>query len=400
MDGARGTADEIARELSAGSRRAPWRAAILGSTSEELVAGLDALAAGEPSPALLSGRTRPGATAFMFTGQGAQRPGMGSELYAELPAFAQALDQVCEALDAHLERPLRDVVFAPRGSDGAALLDRTEYTQPALFAIEVALFRVVERCGLIADFLVGHSIGEVTAAHVAGVMSIEDAAALVAARGRLMGALPAGGAMIAVRASEPAVRQSLTEFGSSLDVAAVNAPEAVVVSGDEDAAEAWAARCAEAGVKTTRLRVSHAFHSHHMDPMLEEFRAVARSITYAAPRIPIVSNLTGRVATPEELCSPDHWVRHVREAVRFADGAAHLARTGVTKFLELGPDGVLAQLAGATLGAEGLVLAAALRRKRPELRALMTFLATAHVHGAEVDWEPLLGERRAALQPR
>nr|WP_237280689.1 type I polyketide synthase [Streptomyces caniscabiei] len=378
----------VARALAARRPRFTHRAVVVGADRTDLPAALDALAQGTPDARVVRGAAAgAGPLAFLFTGQGAQRVGMGRELYAAHPVFTEAFDAVCARIDPRLGRPLTDALASEE------LLGRTAYTQTALFAFEVALFRLLEHWGLAPDHLLGHSIGELAAAHAAGVLSLDDACTLVAARATLMDSLPEGGAMLAVEIAEtdvPALLDAADATGR-LTVAAVNGPRATVLSGPADAVDATAALCAERGLRTRRLKVSHAFHSPLMEPMLDRFRAVAEGLTFHAPRIPLVSNVTGLLATEEQLRSPDYWVRHVRETVRFHDGVRLLGELGTTACLELGPGGALSVLARDCLPDGTAAFVPSLPHGHHEPTALLTALGELHVRGVGVDWSAVLG---------
>ncbi|MEW2118305.1 SDR family NAD(P)-dependent oxidoreductase [Streptomyces sp. NPDC005474] len=389
-DASGASAEDIGRALATTRAFLGHRAVVVGADREALLGGLDALASGAPTASVVSGAVLPGGLAFLFTGQGAQRSGMGQELYAAFPAYAAAFDEVAAHLDPLLERRLAEIV-----TDGDAL-DETGATQPALFAVEVALFRLVESWGLRPDHLAGHSVGELAAAHVAGVLSLADAAKLVAARARLMQALPTGGAMIAVQATEDEVLPLLAGREAALSVAAVNGPESVVLSGDADAATEVAAVLAARGRRTRRLSVSHAFHSPHMDAMLADFRAVAASLDYAEPAIAVVSTVTGEPVTAGQLTSPDYWVRQVRSPVRFLDAVRSLESAGVRTFVELGPEAVLSSLAvDGVVDTDAVAAVPLLRAGRAEPLTALTALATAFTRGADTDWTALYGGRSA-----
>ncbi|MGC9382895.1 acyltransferase domain-containing protein, partial [Streptomyces sp. MH13] len=373
------------------------RVAVVGGDRGELLAGLRAVAGGEPVSGVFQGRVRAGVSGVgvgvLFSGQGSQCLGMGRRLYESSVVFARAFDAVVAELDRYVERPLKGVVW---GED-PGLLQRTGWAQPALFAVEVALFRVLESWGVVPGYLLGHSVGEVAAAHVSGVLSLADACVLVAARGRLMDALPSGGAMVAVEASEAEVAGLLSS--GRVSVAAVNSPGSVVIAGDEGEVVAVAQGFARQGRRTSRLRVSHAFHSPLMEPMLDEFERVLGGLSWSAPRIPVVSNLTGEPVDAELLCSAGYWVRQVRETVRFADGVRWLRSRGVRTLVEAGPGGVLSAMAQQA-GAEEVTAVALLGGPdTPEDTALAAAAARLFVQGVPVVWESLFAGARHVELP-
>jgi acyl transferase domain-containing protein len=358
------------------------RAVVIGSERADLLTGLEALHRGGAGAGLVYGEAHAdaGPVAFLFTGQGAQRVGMGRELYRESSVFKEAFSEVCEGLDSLLGHSLEEVTFGEQGGGSPphgdhaqpeTRLDETMFTQAALFALEVALFRQVQAWGVRPAYLLGHSIGELAAAYVAEMMSLEDACKLVAARGRLMGALPEGGGMVAVEASEQEALKALEGFEESVALAAVNGPSSVVLSGDEEPVLKLADMWAERGRKTRRLRVSHAFHSHRMDGMLADLAQIAGEISFAKPRIPVVSNLTGEPLSDEQVRDPGYWANHVRRPVRFADGVRWLHSHGVDSFLELGPAGVLSSMCLDCLAGEAddAHSQASTRRARPGIAA-------------------------------
>ncbi|MFK0121020.1 SDR family NAD(P)-dependent oxidoreductase, partial [Streptomyces sp. NPDC090994] len=379
---------ELGAALALGRAALPDRAVILAGDRNEALTGLDALARGETAPGVVTGTATRGRLAVLFTGQGSQRLGMGRELYEAFPVYREAFDEACDALGGNV----RDIVFG----DDPDRLNQTMYTQAALFAVEVALYRLIASWGITPDIVGGHSIGEITAAHIAGVLSLEDAATLVTTRGRLMQALPEGGAMIAVAAPEHHIPPT-----PGVDIAAVNSPTSTVLSGDEEPVLEAAQQLAAQGIRTRRLTVSHAFHSTRMEPMLTEFQRALEGLTYHTPTLPLLSNTTGQLADPQTLCTPAYWAHHARTTVRFADGIQALAAYGVTTYLELGPDSTLTAMARENLDHDtDTTLIPALRRDTDETRTLTSALAQLHIAGIPVDLGALHGTTaRPPLMP-
>ncbi|NUS86090.1 MAG: acyltransferase domain-containing protein [Streptomyces sp.] len=387
-----GDPDAVGWSLATSRTVFDHRAVVMGRDTATLRAGLAALAAGEEHPALVrreAGVRGSGWRVFLFSGQGSQRPGMGAELHARFPVFAAAFDEVCALLDPELDHPLADVVL--RGRPRAELLDHTTYTQAGLFAVQVALARLLKDCGVRPDAVIGHSIGEIAAAHIAGVFSLEDACRLVAARATLLGSLPSGGAMTALEATAEEATEALAPYDGQVAIAALNAPTSTVISGPADLVAEIGAAWKERGRRIKALTVSHAFHSPLMEPVLDDFRQAIAGLTYHQPTIPLISNLTGEPAE-EDIATPDYWVRHIRQPVHFHPAIAHIAQRSAV-FVEVGPDAVLIPAAQNSLDAlddlpaHPPLLVPALTRKQPDVEGLAYALARLHTL-APVDWRP------------
>ena len=373
--------------FTAGTGRAQLehRLALVGRSADEARDLLGRWLAGETSPRAVRGHVSPGRRAprigFLFPGQGAQYGGMGRGLYEGSAVFRAAVERCAAAAEGVLERPLLEVLY---GGAGAAL-EETAYTQVGLFAVEWGLAEVWRGWGVQPAVVLGHSVGEYVAACAAGVLEVEAAVGLVAARGRLMGALPRGGAMVAVHGDEATVGAVVTAVGGGVGIAAVNGPGSVVVSGEAGAVGAVVAALEGRGIRSQGLRVSHAFHSGLMEPMQGAFGAVAAGVRHGAPQVTMVSTVTGAVVGAGELGAA-YWVRQVREPVRFAAGMATLASAGVDVFLEVGPGTTLLGLGRQCVGESGGLWVPSLRQGQPDWERMLESLATLWAGGIPIDW--------------
>ncbi|HTX93749.1 MAG TPA: acyltransferase domain-containing protein [Mycobacterium sp.] len=354
------------------------RAVLVGGDREQLLAGLAGLGSGQPGAAVVGRARSVGKTVFVFPGQGSQWLGMGRQLYERFAVFADAFDEVVSVLDTQLRLPLREVMWGGE----AKLLESTEFAQPALFAIEVALVALWRSWGVTPDVVLGHSVGELAAAWVAGVLSLADAARIVALRGRLMAGLPAGGVMVAVGASEAEMAPLLRE---GVSIAALNGPDAVVVSGSEAAVDVVADGLVRAGRRVRRLAVSHAFHSALMEPMLDDFSAALGDVRAGPPRIDLVSNLTGQLAGPG-YGSGRYWVEHARAPVRFVDGVRLAESLGGTVFVEVGPGGAMSAAVEQSLTAEQPMSVVTMGKDRREVDSVLTAAAQLFSCGVNLNW--------------
>ena len=383
---------DVAHTLLNARAQLEHRAVIVAGDQAELLAGLDALAQGKSAEHLSAAKKTQGPLAFLLSGQGSQRPQMGKGLYEAFPVYATAFDSACEALAAEgIE--VKEALWAEPGTELSDSLGRTDLTQASLFALQVSLYALTTSYGLTPDYLLGHSVGEITAAHLAGVFSLSDAAKLIAARGRLMAALPAGGAMALIAATEAEVKASLTPYTGRLNIAAINSPTQITVSGDEDALSEWEAEQQKAGKEPKPLQVSHAFHSHRMEPMLAEFEGVAATLNPSAPQIPVISNRTAEPLTPEQAADPAYWASQVRGEVRFAEGLAYLKDQGTAACLELGPAAVLSALAAEQL--PSAARASTLRHKQADAPSFLLALGAMHAGGQKVDFTQLFKDTGA-----
>ena len=393
-------AGDLCYSANTGRSHFRHRLGIVASTTAEIKDKLAAAASGENAAGIIKGSTARNADipiAFLFTGQGAQYPGMAKSLFDTQPVFREHIEACDSLLRPYLDKPLTDLIFD--ASDASGTIHQTAYTQPALFAIEYGLARLWESWGILPAAVMGHSIGEYVAACLAGVFSLEDGLRLTAARGRLMQRLPAKGAMAAVMATPEAIAPVLTKYANDVCIAAYNGPQSLVISGGKENMDAVIDEISAEGIKSKRLSVSHAFHSPLMAPMLDEFSETAAAVKYAPPCLPLISNRTG-LPVDERIASPEYWCRHIMEPVQFARSMEALFEDGCRIFLECGPDPVLLGMGRRCIPDKDCVWLPSLRRGRDEWQQMLTCLGELYVRGAGVKWDqvdPGYAQKRVSL---
>lgn len=361
------------------------RLAVVSESAVQMCQQLSAFGAGEDTSGLKSGQVtkkKLPKLAFLFTGQGSQYVGMGRQLYDTKPIFRQAIDKCAQILHPYLNQPLLEILYPEAGKSSP--LDETAYTQPALFALEYALFRLWESWGIKPDAVMGHSVGEYAAACVAGIFSLEDGLKLIAERARLMQALPQDGEMVVVFASEALVTSIIQPY-PQVTIAAINGPNIIVISGDRHVIEVITNILRTEGITTKKLQVSHAFHSPLMEPILGEFEQIAKNITYSSPKISLISNLTGQPIT-DEIATPEYWCNHVRQPVRFVDSMEALYQRGYKIFVEIGPKPTLMGMGRHCLPEGEGVWLPSLRPVREDWQQILDSLALLYISGAFIDW--------------
>ncbi len=382
------SAADLAYTANAGRSHFNYRLAITASSSEEIQRALSAFVEEQKTEASIYGKvtgTRKPRIAFLFTGQGAQYSGMARRLYETQPAFRATLDKCNQLLRPYLERPLLSVLFADNESD-AVLINQTAYTQPAMFAVEYALAELWHSWGIRPTMVMGHSVGEYVAACVANVFTLEDGLKLMAERARLMQQLPAGGAMAAVFADEETVSKAIALHTDQLSIAAINGPSNVVISGADVVLSGVLELLAGRGIKSRRLTVSHAFHSPQMESILDEFEKVAATVEYSEPQIGLMSNVSGNLATPNQVTDSRYWRTHIRQPVRFADCTVNLSQSGCDVFIELGPNPTLLSMGQNCLPDGVATWLPSLRQGKDDWHILLNSLAKLYTLGATVDW--------------
>ncbi len=362
------------------------RATIVARTIDEARRELTALAQGDGRQVEVT-RRDPLRIAFLFTGQGSQYPGMAKGLYDVSRVFRAALDRCADLLAPHLDRPLLELLFP--ADPQASLLDETVYTQPALFSVEYALAELWRSWGVEPNILIGHSVGEYVAACLAGVFTLEDGVALIALRGRLMQSLPAGGAMAAIFAPYETVAAAIAPHASRVSIASANGPTQTVISGSAETVAQICATFGQGGIHHKLLPVSHAFHSPLVEPVLDRFEAAVGAVRLSPPRLRLVSNLTGLPADAAEITKPLYWRRHMREAVRFGDGARALEAARIDCCIEIGPTPALLPIAAAAFETAPPTMIPSLRRNRPDWEQMLDGLSALYLAGHRVDWRGL-----------